>query len=65
LLEDGVGLPPTEDAAGNPYGVYVWNNEYNKWIIDPTDYGYIENVSDLIGYGLKGANGKSYDIMSV
>lgn len=64
LLEDGTGLPPTEDAAGNPYGVYTWNNEYNKWIIEPTDYGYIENVKDLIGYGLKGNAGKSYDDMT-
>lgn len=65
FLKDGTGLPPTEDEFGNPYGVYTWNNDYGKWIIEPTDYDYIENVDKLIGYGLKDKSGKLYDVMTI
>lgn len=62
-LERGA-VPPTEDESGNAYGVYSWSNEYSKWTIEGTDYGFQENVDDLIGYNLKDSMGKSYDNMT-
>jgi hypothetical protein len=53
------------DKDGNFYGVYIWDDKYEKWVLDSTEYVYINNVSDLKGYGITDSNGKLYDEMEL